>query len=193
MLRPLLVRRIQQRPLGARRQLAEARGEKGAQGHGARAFSPPPLLLREFFLLRGVHWVVSRRFNLLARVRRTHSGLAVRRRVPPREKCKGGCELELTVRRPPPPAGLQKGALAWAHYVKTAFPHPPRIPTGSFGGPERWMDARGLLGRLRWRLRRRRPWRGRELLGAFAAHLLAFTGNLLGSAPRVYADHTNVC
>ena len=53
MLRPLLVRRIQQRPLGARRQLAEARGEKGAQGHGARAFSPPPLLLREFFFAAG--------------------------------------------------------------------------------------------------------------------------------------------
>ena len=84
MLRPLRVRRIQQRPLGARRQLAEARGEKGAQGHGARAFSPPPLLLREFFLLRGVHWVVSRRFALVARVGRAHSGLAARRRVPPR-------------------------------------------------------------------------------------------------------------
>ena len=39
MLRPLHVRRIQQRPLGARRQLAEARGEKGAQGHGARVFA----------------------------------------------------------------------------------------------------------------------------------------------------------
>ena len=105
-----------------------------------------------------------------------------RRSVPPREKCKGE---QTHVRRPPPPAGLQKGALAWAHYVKTAFPHSPRIPTGSFGGPERWMDAKGLLGRLRWRLRRR-PWRrGRELLGAFAAHLLAFQGDLLGSAPRV--------
>ena len=76
--------------------------------------------------------------------------------VPPREKCKGE---QTHVRRPPPPAGLQKGALAWAHYVKTAFLHSLRILTGSFGGPERWMDAKGLLGRLRWRLRRR-PWRG---------------------------------
>ena len=39
MLRPLRVRRIQQRALCAPRQLAEARGEKGAQGHGARDFA----------------------------------------------------------------------------------------------------------------------------------------------------------
>ena len=54
MRRPLRVRRIQQRALGAPRQLAEARGEKGAQGRGARVFAAACLLLREFFLRRGV-------------------------------------------------------------------------------------------------------------------------------------------
>ena len=68
----------------------------------ARAFSPPPLLLREFFLLRGVHWVVSRRFNLLARVRRTHSGLAVRR-VHQRVTHRSVLSSPSPRRRPPPP------------------------------------------------------------------------------------------
>ena len=53
MLRPLHVRRIQQRPLGARRQLAEARGEKGAQGHGARDFAAALAYTRIFVAAGG--------------------------------------------------------------------------------------------------------------------------------------------
>ena len=91
-------------------------------------------------------------------------GLGVRAAASPRDEAcphakSARASRQTHVRRPPPPAGREKGALAWAHHVKTVFPHPPRILTGYFGGPERWMDARGLLGRLRWRLRRR-PWRG---------------------------------
>ena len=116
-------------------------------------------------------------------------GLGVRTAPSPRDeagphaKVEGGVRAH--VRRPPPPAGLQKGALAWAPYVKTAFLHSPRILTGSFGGPERWMDARGASGAPALAVTSKAAAAGRELLGAFAAHLLAFTGNLLGSAPRV--------
>ena len=85
MRRPLRVRCIQQRALGAPRQLAEARGEKGAQGHGARVFAAAFAFARIFFAAGGVHWLVSGRFMLLARVGRAYSGLAVRRSVPPRE------------------------------------------------------------------------------------------------------------
>ena len=183
MRRPLRVRCIQhQRALGAPRQLAEVRGKKGAQSHGARVFAAAFSSARIFFCGGGCN-------RLSVGVSCCWRGLGVRAAASPRDEAGPHARVEggvrAHVRRPPPPAGREKGALAWAHYVKTAFPHSPRIPTGSFGGPERWMDAWGLLGRLRWRLRRR-PWeRGRELLGAFAAHLLAFTGNLLGSAPRV--------
>jgi hypothetical protein len=53
MLRPLRVRRIQQRALCAPRQLAEARGEKGAQGHGARDFAAAFVSARIFFAAGG--------------------------------------------------------------------------------------------------------------------------------------------
>ena len=66
MRRPLRVRRIQQRALGAPRQLAETRGEKGAQSHGARVFAAAFASARIFFWCRWVHWVVSLRFMLLA-------------------------------------------------------------------------------------------------------------------------------
>ena len=53
MLRPLRVRRIQQRALCAPRQLAEARGEKGAQGHGARDFAAALAYTRIFVAAGG--------------------------------------------------------------------------------------------------------------------------------------------
>lgn len=171
-----------QRALGAPRQLAEARGEKGAQGRGARVFAAAFASARIFFCCGGCN-------RLSVGVSCCWRGLGVRTAPSPRDeagphaKVEGGVRAH--VRRPPPPAGLQKGALAWAHYVKTAFPHSPRILTGSFGGPERWMDARGASGAPALAVTPKAVAAGRELLGAFAAHLLAFTGNLLGSAPRV--------
>ena len=48
------MRRIQQRALGAPRQLAEARGEKGAQGRGARVFAAAIASARIFFCCGGV-------------------------------------------------------------------------------------------------------------------------------------------
>jgi hypothetical protein len=68
----------------------------------ARAFSPPPLLLREFFLRRGAHWVVSLRFALVARVGREHSGLAARR-VHQRVTHRSVLSSPSPRRRPPPP------------------------------------------------------------------------------------------
>jgi hypothetical protein len=92
------VRRIQQPALCAPRQLAEARGEKGAQGHGARDFAAAFDSARIFFLGGGA---LGRQpsFMLLARVGRAYSALAVRRRVPPREKCKGGASSRYAGRR----------------------------------------------------------------------------------------------
>jgi hypothetical protein len=83
MLRPLHVRRIQQRPLGARRQLAEARGEKGAQGHGARVFAAAFASARIFFRGGG-------RIGSSAFVSRWWRGLGVSTAASPLAACING-------------------------------------------------------------------------------------------------------
>ena len=106
------MRRIQQRALGAPRQLAEARGEKGAQGRGARVFAAAFASARIFFAAGGAigcQWAFHAVGAGWARV----SAASPRDEAGPHAKVEGGVRAH--VRRPPPPAGREKGALAWAH------------------------------------------------------------------------------
>ena len=73
-------------PPASWRRRAARRGPRAT----ARAFSPPPLLLREFFLLRGVHWVVSLRFALVARVGRALQRPRRATKRAPTRKVQGG-------------------------------------------------------------------------------------------------------
>ena len=92
------MRCIQQRALGAPRQLAEARGEKGAQGRGARVFAAAFASARIFFAAGGAigcQWAfhaVGAGWACVQRPRRAT------KRAPTR-KLKGGCELTFDGRR----------------------------------------------------------------------------------------------
>ena len=94
------MRCIQQRALGAPRQLAEARGEKGAQGHGARVFAAAFASARIFFLWQGgalgCQWAFHAVGAGWARVQRPRRAT---KRAPTRKLKGGASELTFDGRR----------------------------------------------------------------------------------------------